>query len=420
MRSLIIGIALVPVGCAHLQERWAEIRSGRLVVVEAPAADLPAPEGLRAASGEYRAIALKWDPLLRGDVHGYVLEMANERDAPFARLATILGRGALSYVDLGSDDAPLTDGAARFYRLRAFTPDGRLSAAASIIVVGTTAPLPSPPEGLRAYSRQPREVPLVWKASPDPIVAGYIVERSPAPDGPFEIVAELGERLTTSYIDAGLGDLRVLYYRVASKNLAGIPGAPSEAARAVTKPEPLPPLGLRVAEQRLGLNVLAWDANVETDLTAYQLFRVRESGSRKLVHLVSADAQVARDTGVHAGEIIQYALVATDRDGLESVPSKLIEVESQGYEIQVDVGSDGVLLAWNGRGNEGFERAQIVRTGWLSRRRTAYSDTNRYLDSDVLPGRSYRYTVTLLRPGAGSAPASEPVEVKIPKVPNPR
>jgi len=201
----------------------------------------------RATSGELRSVPLKWDPLLRGEVHGYVLEVATERDAPFMRLATIPGRGALSYVDVGSETFPLGDGETRFYRLRAFTPDGRLSAAASDVVAGTTAPLPNPPEGLRAYSRQPREVPLAWTASPDTIVAGYLVERSPALEGPFEVVADLSGRFNTSYIDAGLGDLRVLYYRVASKNPAGGKGPASDAVRAVTKPEPLPPLGLRVA-----------------------------------------------------------------------------------------------------------------------------------------------------------------------------
>ena len=34
------------------------------------AAELPAPEGLRAASGELRAVPLQWDPLLAPGVGG--------------------------------------------------------------------------------------------------------------------------------------------------------------------------------------------------------------------------------------------------------------------------------------------------------------------------------------------------------------
>src|SRR4029450_7728843 len=90
----------------------------------------------------------------------------------------------------GDPGEPLGDGAERFYRVRAFVHDGRLSSTASPVVTATSAPLPAPPDGLRAWSRQPRSIPLTWNPSRDPVVAGYTVERSPTPAGPFEVVAE--------------------------------------------------------------------------------------------------------------------------------------------------------------------------------------------------------------------------------------
>jgi fibronectin type 3 domain-containing protein len=416
---LALGIALATSACAHLEA----LRAQRGEDDEPPAlsadppALLPAPEGLRATSGEYREIPLEWDPVLTGDAGGYLLEWAEQRDGPFAPLRAIEGRGELAHVDRGGEEGKdgLADGESRFYRIRAFDAARRLSAAASQVVVATTAPLPDPPKGLRAYSRQPREVPLSWQASEDPVVAGYVVERSPTPEGPFEGGARLDGRHATAVVDRGLGDLRVFYYRVAARNPAGSVGEPSAAVRAVTKPVPLPPLGLHVAVRRLGMNVLTWEPNVETDLALYRLFRMRQGAEPELVATVAADTTTAADGGVSAGERVAYALVAVDRDGLESQTSQAIEVESEGYSLRASAGPEGVRLTWNPRGEEGFRRARVQRTGWFTRRRSAYSDTGSYLDRDVVPGRRYRYVVVLEGPDGRAAPPSSTVEIRVPQ-----
>lgn len=413
LAALALMVALT--ACAHARDFWREWRAQPLELTDSPASDLPAPEGLRATSGAYRMIPLSWDPLLRGNVGGYLLESAAQREGPYTRLAAVAGRGALSYVDRGGAEQPLGDGTTRFYRLRAYTPDGRLAAEASPEVVGTTAPLPEAPGGLRAYSLQPREVPLSWNPSEDPNVAGYAVERSPAPDGPFEVVATLDGRHTASHLDAGLGDLRVFYYRVAAHNPGGASGPPSAVVRAVTKPEPLSPVGLRVAEQELGANVLAWDPNVETDLVEYRLFRAIEGEAPLLVAAVPVEARVARDGSVGAGETIDYVLVAVDRDGLSSNPSEPVRVESEGYGLSAEVRDDGVHLSWNPRSEEGFRNARLVRSAWLTRRQTAHSDSGRYVDRDVRPGRRYRYVAILQSADGSEAPASRPIDVDIPK-----
>ena len=90
-------------------------------------------------------------------------------------------------------------------------------------------------------------MPLSWRAATDERIKGYVIERSPTSSGPFEPIAEIDGRHQTVYVDRGLGDLRVFYYRVASVNVAGGRGEFSAPVRAVTKPDPLPPIGLRVA-----------------------------------------------------------------------------------------------------------------------------------------------------------------------------
>jgi hypothetical protein len=410
-----LGLLLLLSACAQVTTFWLEFRGTPPPLVEIPAAALPAPDGLRATSGEHRMIPLKWDPLLQGNAGGYLLERSSQRDGAFSSLAEIRGRGSISYVDRGSDEEPLGDGVTRFYRLRAFAPDGRLSAEASPVVIGTTAPPPDPPEDVRAYSRQPREVPLSWIASPNPIVVGYQVERSPALDGPFEVVAQLEGRHATTYVDSGLGDLRVFYYRVASRNPDGGTGSPSAPARGVTKPVPLPPLGLRVSQRRLGANVLEWQPNVETDLVEYRLFRARQDEKPGLVASVPAEARRARDGSVGAGDRVTYTLVAVDRDGLESRPSEAVPVASEAYGLSVTVRDDGIHLRWNPRTDEGYRGARLLRSAWFTRRRSAWSESGDYVDRDVVPGRRYRYVAILQRPDSSEAPPSRPIDVRVPK-----
>jgi len=260
-----------------------------------PTADLPAPEGLGATSGELRMVPLKWEPLWMGDIGGYVVERAPARDGHFEQLARVSERLTTTYLDretvpenppaaaetdtepIGNESDPRQDGITWFYRVRAYSADGTLGSRTSPLAVATTALPPEAPEDLRAYSRQPRAGPLSWRATDDPNVVGYRVERSPTASGPFELLTEIDGRHQTIYVDRGLGDLRVFYYRVIAVNAEGGLGDATDPVRAVTKPEPLPPIGLHTIAQSLGANELAWDPNVEEDIVGYRLYRTLES-----------------------------------------------------------------------------------------------------------------------------------------------
>ncbi|MEM7409021.1 MAG: hypothetical protein AAF430_02150 [Myxococcota bacterium] len=380
-----------------------------------PPADLPPPGSVVGTSGQYREIPLRWDPVLRPDVAGYLVESSDAPDGPFLLREILTDRGVLAWVDRGEADRPLGDGIARYYRLRSYAHDGRVAARASEIAVGTTAELPAPPTDLRAYSRQPRSIPLVWEASNDPVVSGYRVERSPRPDGPFQLVTELDGRHNTHLLDTGLGNLRVLYYRVSSRNLGGQTGLPSEVLRAVTKPEPLPPVGLEIVERRLGTIALRWQPNVESDLLLYRLLRWRGEEGPEPVISVGAQTTEALDTEVGAGETVAYALVAVDQDGLESRPSEPVIAESLGYEWLATASAGGVRLQWNPRPAEGFVRARIERSSWPWGEETATTRDSEHLDREVVPGRHYRYVIVLEREDGESAPPSRPVEVTVPE-----
>jgi hypothetical protein len=404
--------------------RWLDAPSDPEVPALAPpgSADLPSPRGVRATSGELRAVPLYWDPLLAGDVGGYAVERASAREGPFQYVAALAGRATTAYLDQGPARWPgsgaerkeLDDGETLFYRIRAFDSRGGLAAAASEIVVGTTAPAPEPPADLRTFSHQPRQIPLSWEASGDPNVAGYVLERSPTGRGPFEPLAEVEGRFSTVYLDQGLGDLRVFHYRISAVNTAGGRGAASAPVRAVTKSEPLPPLDLKVVGRRLGVNELAWQPNVERDLVGYRLTRRRaDTRSREVMLMLPPDVTRADDGAVGADEAITYSLVAVDSDGLESVAADL-PVTGVGYELSAQARGDAVELAWNPRSEEGWAGARIFLHG-LRTEELGFSSDGRFVHAGLEPGKRYRYSLVLEKPDGAPAPRSGLVEVVLPE-----
>ncbi len=311
------------------------------VLSETPPADLAAPGGMRATRGELREIALRWEPVLEGDVAGYVVERALAEQGPFTRVAVLGDRFETGVLDRGFDLAPksaaaggepgLGDGAEYFYRVRAFDGSGHIAGAASGVAAGRTAPPPDPPKGLRVVSRLPRKVALVWRASGDATVKGYEISRSPGADGPFEPIAALDGRHLTHYVDRGLGDLGVFFYRVRSVNQAGAAGEPSEPVQGLTKPDPLPPVGLHISQREGNSLVLAWQPNVEPDVVAYRVLRLREGEKEaEEVGTVAAPETTLRDDDSPPGEIVSYQVIAIDADGLESEPAELSDTDASG------------------------------------------------------------------------------------------
>ena len=282
----------------------------------------------------------------------------------------------------------------------------------SPIVVGTTAAaarIRRP--AVRAFSRQPREIPLAWRPSHADVASGYVVERSPSQDGPYEVVARIPGRFATSYVDTRARQpARALLPRVDARRPSGASGPPSDPVRAVTKPEPLPPLGLRLGRvvarpqrDRLGAQ------RRERHRRRIGCVRLRRAASPTLSWPPCPPTpRSAEDTRSAAGESARYAVVAIDRDGLESRPSSRSGSRARTTSSRPRADAQGVSLRWSPRPDE-FPQARIARSSWLGER-----ELGRTEDGELRgPGRRspaarYRYVVVLIRPDGSEAPPSRP------------
>jgi hypothetical protein len=411
---LLLLSVLLPVllACAGLRDRIGiAILKEDLVLNFERGADLLPPEGLRATSTADRSIALAWDPVLVGDVAGYAITRAAQPDAPYLLVGQTYSRFGTVFTDRGTGPQRLGDGKPYHYRVHPYDRQGRVSRSHAYMLAGTD-PRPAVPRALRAYSNLPRRVVLAWEPNDDPSVDGYVVERSPTVAGPWEAVGGSGGRLHTVYEDPVPGDLRVMYYRAIAKNRYGGQSDYTEPVRAVTKAEPLPPIGLAVQERALGRVELAWERNVEPDLVGYEIWRRPVEKGRKTVlqklATVNGDATAFSDAGVACGARVLYRVRAVDDDGLVSSFSGPLEVDTIGLDFRLEAPR---TLVWSVERLPQPARLRLVRTRrWLPDQGLLIEPGATRVSLAGLPAGRQRLVLTV-EPAA--TPAARPIRCEL-------
>ena len=122
----------------------------------------------------------------------------------------------------------------------------------------------------------------------------------------------------------------------------------------------------------------------------------------------------AEDRMVGAGERVFYRVTALDRDGLESVASDWIEVESVGYGLRGDAYDAAVHLHWDPVVQEQFAEMQILLEGWFRPSQIDRVTSEGFVHREVKSGKRYRYRVVGVRDDGSFGPPSRIVDVVVP------
>ncbi len=409
--AIVAGFALA---CASTSEKLAERLFARdqPLVFDRGSRLLP-PEGLRVTSNQDREIALAWDPVLVGDVAGYaILRAKGSGEDAYARVGITQSRFGTVFSDAGASAGALGDGQTYTYRVHPYDPQGRISRSHAALVA-TTELKPDVPDGLQVYSNLPRSAVLSWKPSDATAVSGYAIYRCPTMAGPWDRVTFVPGRLNTVYEDAVPGDLRVMYYRIAAVNRFGGESEPTEQPiRAVTKAEPLPPIGLEARAASLGRADLRWSPNVEPDLASYEVWRALANGSgfgeEVQIAEVPAGTTELADSALGCGESARYRLRATDADALVSLPSDPLDVKGADAGLSLARSNGSVIVSWDPARAGDWTGARIseVRSALPDRQVALVSDGSQVALPDLAAGSEIR--VTFLRAGAGNATLEAP------------
>ncbi|MGH9886331.1 MAG: hypothetical protein ACREBE_12430, partial [bacterium] len=142
-----------------------------------------------------------------------------------------------------------------------------------------------------------------------------------------------------------------MYYKIAALNrFGGESEATEKPIRAVTKAEPLPPIGLEASAANLGRIDLHWAPNVEPDLASYEIWRssATEGAFATEIEIASVPAGTTTfaDAAIGCGQSARYRLRATDADDLVSTYSDPLEVKGQDAGLAATRRDGTLVIAW--------------------------------------------------------------------------
>jgi len=238
----------------------------------------PAPAGLTADVGDGRT-TITWTypapgPGAAENVIGFVVYRAGGADTAFRRVTPMpvlrTDAGPLQY-----EDREVTNGTGYRYRVAAVDLAGREGERS--LPLGAI-PVDRTPPGFPANVStevQATGVLVVWRMSPEPDAAGYVVERSTDVSGPFVPVAAAHVPVDRpSYLDTTASGGRRYFYRVIAVDRSGNQSAPSPIAQANVEDRTPPDAPTGVVATPAGHRLIVrWRRSKAADVMGYYVYR---------------------------------------------------------------------------------------------------------------------------------------------------
>lgn len=276
------------------------------------------PLNIRAYSAMVKSVKIQWDKHSDKDVAGYTV-YRNEKESG-------------DFIAVGKTDKPefldknLNDGKNYYYMISSFysVNSAEILGPTSKPVSAETKRRPSALKDLTAQSGLPRKIILKWNKNKEKDITEYLLYRvsdSKVERSPFaRVKAEVH-----TYTDSELKDSTQYAYAIKAVDADGLESDVSNIASALTKSLPKPPAGIK-GQLRDDILTLTWDANKETDIAGYNIYRKTWFKSALLVTTKTNSSEIKLEEKTKS---IKIHITAIDRDGMESEPSEAIELSVQ-------------------------------------------------------------------------------------------
>ena len=283
----------------------------------------PRPQSVpfvKAIGGLANQIKLLWRPHPNPKVVSYIIERKEADSDKWKKIDEIEGRLNAEYID-----KDVKENRIYFYRIKVRTADGVISKP-SEIVKASTKPLPKTVKNVKATTNLPKKIIITWEKSPEKDIEYYKVYRNLFIKD--LLYKEIGRTKENRYVDYIGKDGAVYYYKVTAVDKDGLESLMQDRpAKGSTLPKPSSP-------KIISASVIGRAANIEwkpTDNRAVSYIVVKKYRidllkfkKIKFTHITGTSFV---DKNLKPKIKYEYYVIAVDKNGIESKPSKSVFLE---------------------------------------------------------------------------------------------
>ena len=302
-------------------------------------------------------VILHWEFKEEGNklIDKFELRKANTNKGPFSTVIDNIPIAARKITYEGLDRV-------NYFIIAAIGKNGVESESYASLVQPVDSIPPSPPSGLEGVVDTIGIVKLSWANNLEEDLGGYRIYRSYNPNNEFSEVTR-ATLIKTSYVDtiAAANLNREIYYKILAEDQRYNRSQFSNVLT-IEKPDNIPPSSpiLNNYEVTTDGIILLWIPSSSVDVASHKVYRKKGSAQEalweKLHESSSSNDSTFIDSTVEEPSVYSYTVVATDSTGLESLPSKPINIMWNGRNIkEEDIRFSGTVnrqlrfinLTWN-------------------------------------------------------------------------
>lgn len=366
---------------------------------------------------DMKTVAFEWKSISDPRVSGiYVYKKAsNEKELKY--YDTINTRYSTHYVDRNVEPAKQYS-----YAFRTFSENTQ--GINSKVFEVKTLPILESVSWIHSIGGLPRIAKIIWRPHISERVDTYIIERKTFEDDKWSEIEELSGRLNAEYIDEGLKDNRVYFYRIRVKTYDDIISTPSAIVKSVTKQLPKSIMEIHATKNLPKAIKITWQASKEKDFERYYLYRSDDiDGSYELIAKLYNNHFT--DKIEEDGKRYFYRVAVVDKDGLESPHDTItamgmsLEKPSAPAIVEAKLVGNKIELKWakSDPRTTSYIVIRRAKKGWFDEVKKELKGIKKtlFIDKDIEPDTLYKYNIYSVDKDSIVSKPSIDVEIKTPE-----